>query len=181
MLSAIRSFMIRFLSPLFLCIAVSCHSGADKVPLVYNEYKFDPMVIEKLPLYDSLASAILKSYNVLQNSIDPNAGYQAFRYMPSTNDTEVFKKLPQEAGPDMHNYFNRIGKDFIYGFDLFKDSTIKIYIRNTPSKTAAVDIVENLSYYPAGANIRKREFPVRDSILNKHWQYWTRFDEQSLF
>ena len=103
--------------------------------------------------------------------------------LPTTKvqETEVFKRLPPKAGVDIDPYFTKPGKNFIYGFDVFKDSTIKIYIRSSTSDTAQLDIEENLSYYPAGSNMRRREFPVKDTILNKHWQYWARFSKQRLF
>ena len=101
--------------------------------------------------------------------------------MPLSNEADVFTKLPPEAATKIDQYFTKLGKDFIDGFDVFKDSTIKIYIRSSPSETSQVDIEENLSYYPNGSNILRREFPVKDTILNKHWQYWIRFNKRGLF
>lgn len=159
----------------------SCNSKGDKIMPVYNNYKFDSKVIERLPIYDSLASAILEKIDLFQNHISKNDSYQAFRYMPTSNDAEVFKKLPGETGSNIDQYINKLGKDFIYGFDIFKDSTIKIYIRRKTAEKTTVEIGEYLSYYPAGMNIKKREYPIKDSILNTHWQYWTQFDTQGLF
>ena len=101
--------------------------------------------------------------------------------MALSDSNDLFKKLPRDGAVKINEYFTQLGKNFIYGFDLFKDGTIKIYIRSSPSKTSQVDIEENLSYYPVGSNISRREFPVKDSILNKHWQYWIRFNKQGLF
>jgi len=174
-------FLTRLFLLLFLYAAAGCHTDRDEVLLAYNKYKFDPEVIEKLPVYDSLASAIIEKIHLFQKNINENDAYQAFRYMPGSSEVEVFTTLPKEISINIDQYFTTLGKNFIYGFDVFKDSTIKIYVRSRPLDTAAVDIEENISYYPAGNNIRQREYPVRDTILNTHWQYWARINKQRLF
>ena len=176
-----RNFLSACVLLLAVFIAAGCISDKDDVLPVYTAYKFDNKVMEKLPLYDSLASAITAKLPVFQKYIDKEEGYQAFRFMPSAYETGIFRVLPAEAGTDITRYYDSLGKDFIFGFDVFKDSSIKIYIRSTPAAKKLVDIEENLSYYPGGTNIKHREFPVKDSMLNNHWQYWTRFNKQDLF
>jgi hypothetical protein len=166
---------------LFLFFVTGCHSDNKEILPLFNAYQFDQKVLEKLPVYDSLAVEIIEKFPAFKKSIDSNESYQAFRYMPGSGDTTVFKKLPPEVSAAINHYFTTLGNNFIFGFDVFKDSTIKIYIRNTSSKTAFVDVEENLSYYPDEKNIRHREFPVKDSILNEHWQYWARFNKRGLF
>lgn len=100
--------------------------------------------------------------------------------MPAAYEKGVFNQLPKEAGTTIGHWFTALGKD-IFAFDLFKDSTIKIYIRRLSSDTALLDIEENLSFYPEGKKIRPREYPVKDTVLNPHWQYWIRFNEPGLF
>ena len=181
MLYFIRKFLTGSSLALFLCAAASCNSEKEEVSHDYNSYKFDPQVIERLPVYDSLVSAILENFPLFQKHINDEDSYRAYKYMPSSDDIEVFKKLPREATPKINQYFTRLGKDFIYGFDVFKDSSIKIYVRKRFSEKSQIDIGENLSYYPAGNNIRRKELPDKDTILNKNWQYWTRFHKRSLF
>jgi hypothetical protein len=164
---------------LVLFVAAGCKTENEALT-AYKNYTFDTAVINKLPLYDSLASAILKKIQLIHAHINDNDAYHAFRYMPASSEAEVFKKLPPELGTDIDRYFNKPGKDFIYAFDVFKDSTIKIYVRSRTLETK-VDMEENLSYYPVGKNIRKREYPVKDTILNTHWQYWVRFDNPGFF
>lgn len=166
---------------LFLYLSTSCHSAPEEISAGYKRYQFDPKVIEKLPIYDSLASAILENFSFFQQFINETDSYRAYKYMPGSDQTDVFKKMPQEVGPKIDHYFTKLGKDFIYGFDVFKDSTIKIYIRSRPSEESQVDIEENLSFYPVRRNIRRRELPLEDSILNEHWQYWIRFTKRGLF
>ena len=181
MLSFLCTFFTRLSLFLFLYLTTGCHSDSEKISPDYNTYKFDSQVIEKLPIYDSLVSAILENFPLFQKHINENDSYRAYKYMPNSNETDVFTKLPKEAAPGIGEYYTKLGKNFIYGFDVFKDSTIKIYIRSSPSKTSQVDIEENLSYYPAESDIRRRVFPIKDTILNKHWQYWTLFNKQGLF
>ena len=173
-------FLARLLILLFLYIATGCHQNSEEVSDDYKSYMFDPKVIEKLPIYDSLTSAILENFSFFQQHINEDDSYRAYKYMPLSDQADVFKKLPEEVAPKINQYFTKLGKDFIYGFDVFKDSTIKIYIRSSPLEKSQVDIEENLSYYPVRSNIRRREFPIKDTILHKHWQYWSRFNKRGL-
>lgn len=166
---------------LFLTGLAGCSSGKKKAVSVYNTYPFDTTVINKLPLYDSMAAAILAKQQVLLKLLDTTEAYQAFRYMPAASEKGVFGRLPQEAGIEISRYFDALGKRHIAGFDLFKDSTIKMYIRRLAADTALLEIEENLSFYPEGKNMRTREYPVKDTVLNPHWQYWIRFREPSIF
>ena len=175
-----RSNLIR-LFLIVLLAATGCNSSKDQVLDTYNTYKFDQKVIDKLPVYDSLAHAILDKIIIFKSNIDGNDAYQAFRYMPASYEPDVFKRLPQEVGTDIDGYFSELGKDCIYGFDVFKDSTIKIYIRSQTITNGSVIVEENLSYYPAGSNQRQREYPVKDTVLSKQWQYWARVSTESLF
>ena len=174
-------FLARLSILLFLYLASSCHSEPEEVSADFKNYKFDPKVIEKLPIYDSLASAILEKFTFFQQHINDNDSYRAYKYMPLSEQPDVFKKLPQEVAPRIDHYFTVLGNNFIYGFDVFKDSTIKIYIRSSPSEKSQADIEENLSYYPIRSNIRRREFPIIDTLLNEHWLYWSRLNKRGLF
>ena len=181
MLYYFRTFLTRLSLLLFLYLTTGCHLDSEKISPDYNNYKFDPLVIEKLPAYDSLVSAILEKFPFFQKHINEKDSYRAYKYMPLSNEDDVFKKLPQGIGTKIDPCFTKLGKDFIYGFDVFKDSSIKIYVRKRFSEKSQIDIGENLSYYPAGNNIRRKELPDKDTILNKNWQYWTRFHKRSLF
>lgn len=167
-------------SLLLLLFTTGCKTKSDSIIPAFNDYKFDTRVIEKLPLYDSLAAAISGKIQLFHKHIDADASYQAFRYMPASTEDEVFKILPPDIGIDMDQYFNKLGKDFIIAFDVFKDSSIKIYIRRSTSK-AEVDMMENLSYFPGNAKIHRRDYPIKDTVLNPHWLYWVRFDKGGLF
>jgi hypothetical protein len=170
-----------FLRPLLALMIFStaaCSDNEDRVMDHYKSYRFDTGVINRLPMYDSLVSTLLHNLPLFQTN---NKEQVAFRYIPTAFETEAFKIIPAKEAKKINDQFTAIGNNYISGFEVFKDSTIKIYLRNYPSDTSMVDIEENLSYYPEGATIRKREFPVKDSMLNKHWQYWTRFNERSIF
>jgi hypothetical protein len=165
---------------LFLYTMNGCHSASKEIEPLYEDYKFDTAVIAKLPVYDSLASAIREKLPFLRQHMDQNESYRAYRYLPFSDQTDVFKELHPEIASVINPIINRLGKDLFRGFDAFSDSTIKIYIR--ARKSGNIDIEEHLSYYPAGSKMREREFPDKDSILNNHWQYWVRFSKPgSLF
>ena len=173
--------MTRIFIILYLFVATGCSSDSKKTTAIYNNYKFDKQVIENLPVYDSLVHAILENYPSLQQYINEEESYRAYRYMALSNSNDLFKKLPRDGAVKVSKYLTQLGKNFIYGFDLFKDSTIKIYIRSSFSEKDQSEIKECLSYYPPGSNIRRREFSVKDTMLNKNWQYWISFDKPSLF
>lgn len=166
---------------LFLYVATGCHTGAEQAITDKKGYTFDLTVIEKLPIYDSLVTAILEKAAFFQQQINEHDSYRGCKYRPLSDQPDVIRKLPGEVAPKIEHYFNQLGKGFIYGFDVFKDSTVKIYIRTGPSDDPDVTIDENLSYYPGRNSIRRRELPIRDTLLNEHWQYWTRFTKQGIF
>lgn len=165
---------------LFLFTVAGCDTGEKAVKEEYNNYRFDQRVIDQLPLYDSLVSAIVANFPAFERFIKDGDSYRSFRYMPASEDHDVFIKLPPAAAPNITPYYNRIEKDLIYGFDVFKDSSIKIHVRARYSPKSEVDIFELLSYYPGG-NIRNRVFPEKDTALNNNWQYWAWFNKRGLF
>ncbi|MEO6253127.1 MAG: hypothetical protein ABIO79_07480 [Ferruginibacter sp.] len=173
-----------FLSALYLLLLVfalsGCDTGAQEVRAEFINHKFDQQVIDKLPLYDSLVAAIIKNFPSFKKYIRDEDSYRSFRYMPASEDNDVFIKLPPAAAPNIDPVYARLGKDFIYGFEIFKDSSVKINVRNRFSSKLKVDTWENLSYYPTG-NFRKRKFPEKDTVLDKNWQYWVRFDKRGVF
>ena len=176
----ILQFLKIFSLLLFLFTVAGCDTGEKEVEKEYSNYKFDQQVIDKLPLYDSLVSAIIDNFPSFAKFIKDEDSYRSFRYIPASEDPDVFIKLPPAAAPQIMPYYNRIGKDFIYGFDVFKDSSIKIHVRSRFLPESKVDIAEHLSYY-SGGNIRDRIFPEKDTTLNKNWQYWTSFGKRGLF
>lgn len=178
-----RLYKLQTLSFLLLLTAMTagCHADSNEVSAVFYNYRFDPRVINSLPLYDSLLSSIEKNMGVFQKNIDPNDSYKSFRYKPGSAESGVFNVLPKEAGPEIEYYFSKLGKDLIYRFDVFTDSTIKIYISNRPSSLNGIYVEENLSYFPAEASITKKTFPAKDTLLNRHCQYWMRVSERRFF
>jgi hypothetical protein len=174
-----RKIILGALLPLLLFFITSCKTE-NKALTAYKNYTFDTAVINKLPLYDSLASAISAKMPLIHKHIHDDDSYHAFRYMPASKQAEVLSKLPLELGTDIERYFSKAGSGFIYAFDVFKDSTIKIYVRRHKADKG-VDVLENLSYYPVVKKIQHRDYPIKDTILNTHWQYWVRFDNESFF
>ncbi len=158
-----------------LILTLSC--GSEDLKSVYDSRGFDRQVIEKLPIYDSLANVLLENLPTILQQSKAEAFY---KYAPTEDGNELEKELPN-AAVKIREYFSQLGEDFIYGFEVFKDTTIKIIIRDSLVKSHHVNIMERLSFYPSGTNMKKREFPIKDTILNKHWQYWIWFEEQGLF
>ncbi len=166
---------------LLLCLATACQQNSDQVLPAFNSYKFDARVIEQLPVYDSLVSAITEKLSLFKQNIDKNDAYQVYRYTPESYEPGTFQKILKEPGPKIDYYFAKLGKGFIYRFDVFTDSTVKIYIRNWRDETTGLDMEENLSYYPKAGPMQPRTFPSKDTVLTKHWQYWMRVNQGRLF
>lgn len=171
---------IRLIVFVLLVCATGCRLEPDEIAPLYNHYQFDAKIINKLPVYDSLVSAILEQSSYFQQHIDEKASYRSFRYRPFSTDSDTFNKLPEEISPKINRYYNELGKGFIYGFDVFKDSTVKICIRRNYADSFRVEMLENLSYFPGGS-INRRSFPDKDTLLTKHWQYWVQFFRPRLF
>lgn len=154
-----------------------CVSGPEDMIKAFEDHRFDTSVINKIPAYDSFVRTVLANYRSFEDHFDNNVSYKAFRYIPASTNREIFHKLPEGIKVNVDSFFRAIGNRFIYGFDLFRDSSIKIYIRTGRASQKNILIEENLSYYPA-SSIRHREYPDKDSILNEHWQYWARFSKE---
>jgi hypothetical protein len=121
---------------------------------------------------------LLEYYPSIQQHTQNAASYQ---FIPSAFSFDLYEKLPKEGAKKVERYFFQLGQHFIYGFEIYKDSTIKIYIRDSSIKSYHLNIMERLSFYPAGKGIKPRQFPVKDTILNRNWQYWILFDQQEFF
>jgi hypothetical protein len=167
---------------LVLVIFVSCHNiDTNEVSGIYKTYHFDSTVITRLPLYDSLASAILEKYAYFKQFIKETDAYRSFKYVPNSSASDEHKSLPAEISPKIDRYFTELGAHYILGFTVYIDSSLKIHVRNRPSQTDPFNIEENLSYFPQDIKIQHRQYPVKDTLLNKRWQYWVRFNRQTLF
>jgi len=160
----------------FLCFVAGCRP--KDFTSVFQNQKFDQQVIEKLPLYDSLSNVLLHYYPSIQQYIKEKNSYKYIIYFDST---DTYKEFPKEGSERIKKLVTQLSKRFIYGFEVFKDSTIKIYIRDSYLKPYRLNVIERLSYYPAGSDIKHREFPAKDTILNKNWQYWILFEQENLF
>jgi hypothetical protein len=165
---------------LVMSLTPGCHGNQAEFKAAYDSFKFDQTIIDRLPLYDSLVIAIQKKLPLFRQ-LNGNDSNQIFRFMPGSPEPEVFKRLPGDAGTDIDKLFARLGKEMVYGFDAYNDSSVKIYVRNRKVDSISVQFEEKLSYYPEGRTMKKREFPSKDTVLNKHWQYWVSVDESGLF
>jgi hypothetical protein len=140
----------------------------------FKNHQFDKQVIERLPVYDSLANTILANYPSAQFNHRTNS----YRYIPNLDGNDLYKVFSKEAGDKVKQLLTQLGPNLGYGFECYKDSTMKFLIRDTYIGKNHLSIRERLSYYPPGKNIRHREFPIKDTILTNHWQYWISFEEE---
>jgi len=168
--------MLRLIAFAGFCLLAACRSGQ---PYDIKNHPFNKQVIEKLAIYDSLGKAIIQHYSAIYK---PTKGEPSYVYIDYQDGDEIYKDLSPDEAAKIKGYITQLGPNFFYGFDLYKDSTMKIYVRDTLLKDYRLDVAERLSFFPAGTDsIKKRDFPSRDTILNRNWQYWIRFDNQGLF
>ena len=161
---------------LLLFLVAGCHS--NETPAELPDHPYDEQVIAKLPVYDSLVNELLAYCPLIQK---PNENETYSMYKLSSDSNILYGRLPPEGAVKVRQYFTQLGQGFIFGFQLYKDSSIKIFIRDSYSGQYNLTISERLSFYPKGGNMRRRESPMKDSILNRNWQYWISFDERGLF
>lgn len=166
----------RILFWVFLSGLAGC-SSRDITPL-YQAHAFDPGVMQRIPGYDSLVTVIRQYWPSIQQYIAEN---NSFKYLATPESRDLYEELPKQGADSVRACFARLGEDYIYGFEVFRDSTIKVLVRDTYSKPFHTQIMERLSYFPPGANIPPREFPIKDTLLNSNWQYWILFDEVGQF
>jgi hypothetical protein len=166
--------MMRFCTILLLLfITVSCRSKFSKFD--FKNYKYDKQVIQKLPIYDSLVSVILKNYSSIEPYIKTQSSYS---YIPLQHGNDLYKQFPREAAVKIRKYLNQIGDSLVSQFEVYKDSTIKFHIKDIFIQSYHITIMERLSYYPTGNGIKRRQYPDKDTLLKKNWQYWIAFDER---
>ena len=174
--------MLSKLSIQLFCLAViffgSCHSNSGNIIDSYNSFKFDKKIVEKLPVYDSIASVVLQHIHLFKRNTGESSDFHGFRFR--LNDKEnKFNQLPALAAPAINSQIALLGNELMKGFDVFKDSSIKIYLRSALHND--IETEENLSFYPPGKKIIRREPPIKDTVLNERCIYWARFNNQGFF
>ncbi|HVG13931.1 MAG TPA: hypothetical protein VM935_03185 [Chitinophagaceae bacterium] len=161
---------------LLLILVVRCRAK-DKA-YDYKSYPFDREVIARFPLYDSLSRVLLANFAALKEEIHEHS---SFDYGRSRGANLVNPKLPSEAAKQINRLMEQLGEKFLVEFSVYKDSTIKYSVRDTNLEGYDITVRERLSYFPRGGTIQRKEPPNKDTILNRNWQYWIRFDERDLF
>ena len=132
----------------------------------------------RLPLYDSLSELLLSKFPALQEEMKEHA---SFDYGRSAGANLVNPKLPSGVAEKVDELIAQLGDKFLTEFSVYKDSTIKYSIRDINVKGHDITVRERLSYFPKGSNMSPKEPPTKDTILNRNWQYWIRFDEKDIF
>lgn len=89
--------------------------------------------------------------------------------------------MPQKIYQTTVELFNEIGKEYIFGFTISKDSLFEIFVRNTHLTNYYLDVRERLYWYPRVNKIYKPEYPIKDTLLTDKWQYQIWYDKKSEF
>ncbi|MBC7850287.1 MAG: hypothetical protein H7Y31_11155 [Chitinophagaceae bacterium] len=167
--------MSRILLILFF-LASACES--NRPPNKTFDQPFDPQIIAKLPIYDSLTRTLIEYYPFIQQP-DEQETYSMYRF--STDSAVFFGRLGPERSAKVRQYIQQLGKGFIRGCQIYKDSTVKIFIRDFYSGELNMDVGERLSYFPNPGTMTRRKAPNKDTVLTKNWLYWISLDDAEIF
>ena len=173
---------MKILIPLLLLLTfLSCKSSKD-FKSDFEKHKFDPTVINNLPLYDTLRQIVLNNYDSFYLSDTKNDFTYIYNFDTSTQISGHSNlDIPKIIFPQTVRLFERIGKANIFGFTITKDSTFEILIRNTHLTEYFLDVRERLYCYTNTSRIDKTEFPIKDTLLTDKWQYQIWYDKRAEF
>jgi hypothetical protein len=173
---------IKILTPLlFLSTILGCKNSKD-YKNDFEKHKFDATVINNLPLYDKLRQIVLNSFDSFYLSNTKNDFTYIYNFDTSTEISgRSNSDVPETIYPKTIQLFKRIGKENIFGFTIYKDSTFEILIRNTHLTQYFLDVRERIYWYPNTNKIGKTKFPVKDTLLTDKWQYQIWFDKRAEF
>lgn len=147
-----------------------------------GKHRFDYTVIDNLPRYDALRQIILNNYDSFY--LNSTENYLTYFYEDKTPvQIRGYSNydLPEIIYPETVLLFQRIGKKNIFGFTIYRDSTLEILIRNTHLSQYFLDVRERLRWYPNTNKIKTTEFPFKDTLLTDKWQYKIWYDKRSEF
>lgn len=168
-----------YCSIFLLMVLLGCQGQQQKWKALYQNHPFDKTVAGKLNQYDSLVTIILQNHPTFIPARNQRASY---RFQPGEEDAYYTHPIPDSLKQQIRFWFDKIGADYIAAFDTYQDSTVRLHIRRKWAEHTAVEIQEFLSYYPIDTMPKKiRTFPEKDTMLNKHWQYWIRFSKGDFF
>jgi hypothetical protein len=177
-----RQFSMRnFLLFSLLLLSIGCNNSKDFTK-DFEKHKFDLVIIQKLPLYDTLRQIILNNYDSFHLTNEKDYFDYIYNFDTSTQISgHSNKDVPTKIYQRTVQLFNQIGSDNIFGFTLSKDSTLEFLIRNTHLTDYYLDVRERLYWYPDSNKLIKSSFPIKDTILNDKWQYQIWYDKRAEF
>ena len=176
--NSIENVMKNISVALILMASLVAGCDPDKVNYDSSGHRFDNQVIGKLPVYDSLTRLLTGYFPLFQKELN---GENSYRFTRKSDSSMLRKTLSEEGTDSVMSYFNLLGENYIYGFQIYRDTSLKIIVKDTYLKEHSLYVTEQLSFYPSGGKMRKREAPNKDTVLNRHWQYWISFEEQDGF
>lgn len=166
---------------IFTLALLSCDNEKD-FKSDFEKHKFDQTVIDNLPRYDTLRKIVLDNYDSF-NLNDTNYRFTYFYNFDSLVQISGYSNydVPQKIYQTTVELFNEIGKEYIFGFTISKDSLFEIFVRNTHLTNYYLDVRERLYWYPRVNKIYKPEYPIKDTLLTDKWQYQIWYDKKSEF
>lgn len=138
----------------------------------FEKHKFVPIIINKLPEYDSLQKMILNNLGDFNLHDTIYHFTYIYNFNPKTSISGYNNDgVPANIYPAIVPLFERIGKENIFGFVISRDSTLEILVRNTHLKKYFLDVRERLLLSPNAENFRQKTFPFKDTLFNNRWKY----------
>jgi hypothetical protein len=173
---------MKILTLLFLLLTfLGCKNSKD-FKSDFDKHKFDRVVINNLPLYDTLRQIVLNNYDSLYLSDTKNNFTYIFNFDTSTQISGHSNlDVPKIIFLQTVRLFKKIGKGNIFGFTITNDSTFEVLVRNTHLSEYFLDVRERLYCYPNTSRIGKTKFPIKDTLLTEKWQYQIWYDKRAEF
>lgn len=164
---------------LFTFFLFSCRNSKD-FKSDFEAHNFDDKVIQNLPQYDTLRQIIFKRFDSFRLSNSKTYFTYIYNFDTATHISGYSNTaIPKAIYSQTIQLFERIGRDNLFGFTIYKDSTVEFLIRNTHLKKYYLDFRERLYWYPKTINISTTKFPIKDTILNERWQYMIWYDKRA--
>jgi hypothetical protein len=170
---------------------IACGNDNREIQQSFENHPFDTSVISHAKSYDSMKQIILSNLPELFKSVIPKT--EVSKYGPKSHYTNTFyypsshkiagAKYIDELSPSLYQslkkQFDLIGPKNITGFEIWSDSTLICYIRNTHIQKLYLDVRERLTWQNTDNQVFSKEAFIKDTLLQNNWTYHIWYDKRA--
>jgi hypothetical protein len=169
----------RLLSVILLSVIFSCNTNneTEARKSFFNQIAFDTLIINNLPLYDSLKNIVLLNIDTIfkfrlqRDTLFNPDKCQSYSFLNNRQVSEEFQleNMPESIYLSVKKIFDRLGDSKINGFTLYSDSTIEISAKDIYKPEINLDAGHNL-IWKRTYNYDSSDL-IRDTIIAPQWTY----------